>query len=209
MPQQELNQQPKCLWGSYGQFKLSYSSYHFLAKEHDSDNRRTGIIMRTIWWWRKLTKSWWGDTKTHLQTHSVLLFFCCNIHNSRLPKNRHTPPHILLLSPLRGLAQAAWQLLSVYVLVFKLSMIGRRPSPQSCELRAWINIRWAQHRQKERQRGGDSLHISNTHVTSNSSARSSTSCLKTVMLRGDAAAIQGSSSSSVDKTTVKSGGRFG
>lgn len=44
-------------------------------------------------------------------------------------KHRHTHPHIHF-SPLCGLAQAAWQLLSVYVLVFKLRMIGGRPSPQ-------------------------------------------------------------------------------
>lgn len=52
-------------------------------------------------------------------------------HNPKLHKTQtHTHTPTLLFSPLCGLAQAAWQLLSVYVLVFKLRMIGGRPSPQ-------------------------------------------------------------------------------
>jgi len=58
----------------------------------------------------------------------VFLFFLSNIHNPKLPL-KHTPTHLPFLSPLRGFVQAAWQLLSVYMLVFRQRMIGGWPSP--------------------------------------------------------------------------------
>lgn len=108
------------------------------------------------------------------------LFFSFLIQSQTPTEHKQAHPHSFRLSPLRGLAQAAW-LQAEYDW-------WKAQSTESCELRAWINIRWARRRHKER---GREVGIDCTSPIPSPPATAAA-----------AAAVCGPSSSSVDKTEL-------
>lgn len=88
----------------------------------------------------------------------VILKYQQNPTHKTTATKTHTHTHTDTLFALRGLAQAVWQMLCVYTLAQAKYDWWKAQPDESCELRAWVNIRWAQ---SEREEGVDRLHISN------------------------------------------------
>lgn len=175
MQQQELNQLPKYLRAHWKQFKWNYRRYQFLAR----------IVMRGTHRHDQEEDVWRAESfcvKTETLLRSFLSLRSTLVIQHAEPQKEAHKPTLFLLSRV-VFAQAAW--------FQAVCDWWKAQSTESCELRAWINIRWAQHRDGGREGGERSrgrLHILIPSPPATAAAA--------------AAAIWGPSSSSVDKTVL-------
>lgn len=121
-------------------------------------------------------------------------FFSSNIHSPH-KKQTLTPTHFPFLSPACFSKSSLAAVLGLHVGIQDEYDWLKAQSAESYKLRALINIHWA--RRRDRKSGGE---VGKATSNSNAWGGTKSSCHKTFMLGGDAAAIRSPLPSNVDKT---------